>query len=511
MSSTTTNVSTLKINRGTYSTINSNLASIGENELIITTDKNVPVPQVADSGKVVKVNASGEYELASATDVDTWRAIKVDGVEKLASNSNTALDLVAGTNITLTESSGAVTIAASGGTPTSISNSTINDLFGYAITTTISNGSASGATFIYNGETATITITPATGYVAPSSVTISNATQVSYDSSTGVLVIGSATDDVTITGACDLAPSGYDLAITYSRTVNGGAGAYSDVKLKMNSAPTSENDCDLRINENNPSGSQTFNDVASYYYWGTHPYYLDSTYIDNTIAYTNAVQVTLSANTSLTITAYYQCFLKGTQITLEDGTTKNVEDLTYSDRLRTWDFDTGQYSSAEICWLTRPNLTNDHYYKLTFNDGTILMTTGVNSNHRVYDYDKQKFVGVRDVQVGDRVFSENGILTITNKEYIEQTCEYYNVITSQQFDCFANGILTSDRYGNMYSIDSNMTFIKDNRQIRPYSDYQAFGIEFYWYDHLRLGEQNETIEKSLDYVNKCKSQMLPRN
>lgn len=69
MAKTETAVSNLKINRGTLANIEANLSSIGENELIITTDKNIPVPAVADSGKVVKVNASGEYELGNVSSV----------------------------------------------------------------------------------------------------------------------------------------------------------------------------------------------------------------------------------------------------------------------------------------------------------------------------------------------------------------------------------------------------------------------------------------------------------
>jgi len=46
-------------------------------------------------------------------DTNTWRPIKVNGTEKLGSGTDTnALDLVAGTNITLSESGGAVTINA---------------------------------------------------------------------------------------------------------------------------------------------------------------------------------------------------------------------------------------------------------------------------------------------------------------------------------------------------------------------------------------------------------------
>lgn len=57
-----------------------------------------------------------EENVISATDTNTWRNIKVNGVEKLGTGTGTgALDLVAGTNVTITEDSGAITINAAGG------------------------------------------------------------------------------------------------------------------------------------------------------------------------------------------------------------------------------------------------------------------------------------------------------------------------------------------------------------------------------------------------------------
>jgi len=57
-----TNVESLKINRGTYEKIQNNLELIGENELIITTDKNIPIPTVSDNGKFIGIE-NGDYAL----------------------------------------------------------------------------------------------------------------------------------------------------------------------------------------------------------------------------------------------------------------------------------------------------------------------------------------------------------------------------------------------------------------------------------------------------------------
>ena len=67
MPKTETNISNLKINRGTYEAIQANLSSIGENELIITTDKVLPIPTSSDSGKVVSVDSNGEYVLTTSS------------------------------------------------------------------------------------------------------------------------------------------------------------------------------------------------------------------------------------------------------------------------------------------------------------------------------------------------------------------------------------------------------------------------------------------------------------
>ena len=212
--------------------------------------------------------------------------------------------------------------------------------------------------------------------------------------------------------------------------------------------------------------------------------------------------------TSDIITIVVSCFLPDTLISLADGTKKQIKDLTYSDNLLVWNFNEGKLDTASICWLTKSGLKNDHYYKLTFSDGTILKTTGQNSNHKIYNVDEHFFKGVDKTKIGDRIFSENGIVTVINKEYIEEEVEYYNLITTKYINCFAEGILTSDRYGNMYQHDENMMNIQDGRTIRPYNEFEAVGIKRYWYDTLCLGEVNGTINEIKNYIDKLECQML---
>ena len=261
----------------------------------------------------------------------------------------------------------------------------------------------------------------------------------------------------------------------------------------------------------------------SAFYMSTQYQILQTFIVNKPMAYVNAmspapsmwfyIEVGIPGSRTITCSdgsfiVTWSCFLKGTDILLADGTAKKIEDLTYDDILKVWDFDEGQLGSAKICWLTRPGLKSNHYYQLIFDNGTILKTTGINSNHRIFSVDQSKVTNVADAKVGDKVFSIDGNLTITDVKYIEEECEYYNVMTSGKINCFANGILTSDRYGNLYPI-VDMKYVKDGRTIRPYSEYEAVGIDRYWYDNLRLGENTETVEKSKEYVWKCLGQMLP--
>jgi len=204
----------------------------------------------------------------------------------------------------------------------------------------------------------------------------------------------------------------------------------------------------------------------------------------------------------------YECFVKGTKITMSDGTQKNVENLEYGDELKVWDFDNGVLSTAPICWLTKRGLKNDHYYELTFSDGSVLKTTGQNSNHKIFNVTTGRFEGVNNTQVGDTIYSINGTVTVTNKQYVEAEVEYYNVMTSRTVNCFAEGILASNRYSNLYPT-VNMVYDKTGRTTRPYSEYEAVGIDRYWYDHLRIGESTDTVEQSKTYIGKITGVMRP--
>lgn len=83
----------------------------------------------------------------------------------------------------------------------------------FNITTSVINGSYSGATTIVESGTATVTLAASSGYDLPSSITVTGASY-TYDSTTGVVSLSSPTGNITITAVCTQPGSGYTVIVS---------------------------------------------------------------------------------------------------------------------------------------------------------------------------------------------------------------------------------------------------------------------------------------------------------
>jgi len=191
------------------------------------------------------------------------------------------------------------------------------------------------------------------------------------------------------------------------------------------------------------------------------------------------------------------CLVEGTMITLADGSHKAVEHIRYNDLIRVWNFDLGEFSEALPVFVKQEE-THDKHYRFTFSDGTVLRTVG----HHVFNKQAGEFTMlVRDTTpVGTITFNEQGQeVTLIAKETIEETVRFYNVWTQYHLNLFADGILTSNRFNNIYPIQ-DMKFVKDNRALRPLEEFA--GIDPKYISGLRLQEQPKqySAEYIRDYV-----------
>lgn len=192
------------------------------------------------------------------------------------------------------------------------------------------------------------------------------------------------------------------------------------------------------------------------------------------------------------------CLAKGTLVTLSDLTRKPIEEVTYSDLLLVWDFDQGVMAYARPLWIKMEE-TAPGYNLLTFSDGTELKTI---SQHRIFNKEAGKFTYpmTEETPIGSSTYKESGeYVTLTQKDEVQESVLYYNVITEYHINLFANGILTSCRYSNIYPIE-DMKYVKETRP--------AIGSELFtsvpaqYYKGLRLVEQKIPVEDSINYINR---------
>jgi hypothetical protein len=185
------------------------------------------------------------------------------------------------------------------------------------------------------------------------------------------------------------------------------------------------------------------------------------------------------------------CLLAGTMITLADGTHKAIEHITYTDKLLSWDFDRGCYAETTAVWIKRSE-TGSQYNLLTFSDGTTLRTF---DQHRIFNKQAGAFTYpmTAATPVGTVTVNEHGQeITLTNKQVIRDTIEYYNVITDYHMNLFSDSVLTSCRFNNIYPI-TDMKFAKDSRTLRTRAEFE--NVEDRFFHGLRLAEQ--TFELSM--------------
>ena len=336
----------------------------------------------------------------------------------------------------------------------------------YPISTTVTNGSSSGDTSISKGGTAYVTLSAETGYNLPSSITVTGATY-TYDSSTGVVSLSAPTGDVSIAAEC--ASSGYDVRIQGSLDSSGkieiydGQDAYGTLLWERDNEWAYPFDMTVRCT----SGYIyiTSNDIEGTAE-GTCSAGITSQYVSGT----NGYLYTVTADGSITGVEIYGCLAKGTQIMLADGTTKNIENITFDDKLLVYDFYTGKVASAKPSYLL-PLHTASEYREVTLSNGIVLKMVGKHG-HRMFNLDKQSFEYPENFEEGDRTLLQNGeTATIVSIKLKRESVEYSNIITDKHYNLFANGILTSCRLSNRYGIE-NMKYTDEEKMTEAeVSDY----------------------------------------
>ena len=199
------------------------------------------------------------------------------------------------------------------------------------------------------------------------------------------------------------------------------------------------------------------------------------------------------------------CLAKGTMILLSDGSSLPIENINYNHDLRVWNFDDGCMDVAKPLWIKKVESTN-MYHELTFSDKTVLKTIG---DHRVFNKEDVKFTETSEFMIGKSTFNSNEEnIRLVSKKMIFEDVEFFNIITNRHMNIFANTILTSCRYNNIYPIQ-DMKFVKPEILLeKSISSYP--NIQQSYFEGMRLSEQSIENHLTCKYIARLESWKKPK-
>jgi hypothetical protein len=228
--------------------------------------------------------------------------------------------------------------------------------------------------------------------------------------------------------------------------------------------------------------------------------YTDFTY--NTTNYRITIE---NASGNITISATLECLIEGTMIAIldENGveTSKPIEDITYRDRLKVWNHETGTVGYAHPARIEKEKVSLI-YQLTTFSDGTELGTVGW---HGIFDANANEYISVDDrtrFYPGVEVYKVDGDqlvkVAVEKIEIIEKEVKVYHIISSRYYNVIANNILTTDGNvitSNFYGFDENLKwpsvreeFMSNPENLYTYDDFADLGIPERMFNDLRLEE-----------------------
>lgn len=222
------------------------------------------------------------------------------------------------------------------------------------------------------------------------------------------------------------------------------------------------------------------------------------TYTDNTGASPDSETLTCKVHygdgktTTLTFVTDYDkaaCFAIGTPILLEDGTCKNIEKLTYEDRIMTWNFFTGKLEAQPIAILVDHGEDFYRTAELAFSNGT---KVSIIADHGFFDYNLNKFVYLTPENAGSYLHHKFATTQGEDFECVEligvsiseKLTHAYSLTSAFNYNAIANGMLTCPPPGKFYnwiSIGDKLRYdnVSFEADVQRYGLYDYFAFEPY--------------------------------
>ena len=231
----------------------------------------------------------------------------------------------------------------------------------------------------------------------------------------------------------------------FTLTLNHGSGSdaslFANDRVKIGSAPTSDDDYDYQAvsaNIENKAGTLlgttvTVNNVFKYYTW--------TTWSNGTTDWQTAAEHT---EHSYTLVHTVNCLTGDTLITMSDGSEKRIDTLRVGDKILSYNPETDYLEEDEVTYSdSTENKQHDNFDVWTFSDGTIIKTV---HRHRFYNVERNAMVYMDEWNVGDHAIKIDGTkVALVNHANVQEEVRHYTIFTKNQ-NYFANGLLSGNRY-----------------------------------------------------------------
>ncbi len=263
----------------------------------------------------------------------------------------------------------------------------------------------------------------------------------------------------------------------------------------------------------------------------------------NRDSYTINARYTYTDNKGTTYNYYVQyitpkitnsgCVTPDTLVTLADGTKKEIQYVTYEDKLLVWDFNVGAFAIKSASALINHGEGYYNVISLKFSDGTVV---NVIDKHGFFDVDQNKFVFIGEDNVenylGHQFVKQNvdsyNTVTLIDYTVSEQYTTAYSILSHEYDNAFVEGMLSitpfpgidNEAFYGCLVVGKNMTY--DFEAIQSYIDMHGlytfeelavYGVSYDQYIGANLaylkimvGEGIVTLEEALNIL----SQFVPQ-
>ena len=186
------------------------------------------------------------------------------------------------------------------------------------------------------------------------------------------------------------------------------------------------------------------------------------------------------------------CIVFGTPVMLADGSYKNIEEISFFDRIFRYNHDLGTIDTGYCHWINKHSQTDgtQEVVKVTFSDGGELtfvpphaMFTRNKNDDDEYVYEYAAITDSENFHAGTEVVKmsyNNGAPTwiwvaVTSVSVSHDVVQYCQPIMGQMWNFFANGYLTNEAdalgFHNMYGFNEDLVYAHPLRQMVLQEDY----------------------------------------